>query len=309
MASKLEIIGQHLIERTLGRNQDFGGIYAEVTGAQGSGKTSVLLSFTNHTITRHPEEKIFWREQYDAPLQTFKLGMENINFLVMEGSGVVFRDRNNRLKEVDIGQKYFKSNEEIIGFKKEGKKSVPIYGLIPDFKDLWEKAMPGKANVVFFGDSYFWMDFIHYLRNVGEWVNIFIDELADISPAVCSGFLYKRVLKFASDMGAVRRCMMNAMTDTQTTQDVHWTVRKKVMMKLFLPGAISDKTSRVTQKAIDNLERDPVGGSSAYIDMGGIFGQVKFMDIYKPNHKYHIEAHVEQKENILESQQEMEEYV
>jgi len=292
MVSKLEILGQHLIKRTLGRNQDYGGIYTEVTAAQGSGKTSVLLSFTNHTIDQHPKEKIFWREQYDAPLQTFKLGLDKINFLVMEGSNVVFRDRNKKLKEVDIGQNYFKSNEVVIGLRKEGKEQVPIYGLQPDFDDLWEKAIPGKANVVFFGDPHLWMDFIHALRSIGEWVNVYIDELADIAPAVCSGDLYRKVLNFANDMGAVRRCMMNVMTDTQTVQDVHWTVRKKVMMKIFLPGAITDKVSRVTQKAIDNLERDPVKGSEGYIDMGGQFGRVKFTDIYKPDPKYHIESHV-----------------
>jgi len=268
MKSTPEIMGKRIMDRTTSRDQDHGGILAELTGAQGTGKTGVLLSFTNNTIRANPTEKIFWREQMDAPLQTFKLGLDKICFFVKKGSNVVFRDRNKRLREVDMDPVYFR-----------------------DFDELYEIAPSGRASVVFFEDDYEWMNFIHYLRGVGEWVNIFIDEMADIAPAVCSGDLYQKVIKFSNDMGAVRRCMMNCFYNTQTSSDVHWTTRKKVMLKVFLPGAITDKTTRVTQKAIDGLDRNPVKGNEAYLDIGGEFGIVRFANIWKPNPKYHIEAH------------------
>jgi len=298
MTSKPEIEGKNLIDRLLERSLDKGGIYSEVTASQGMAKTAVLLTFTDLTRKNHPNEKIFWREQLDAPLQIFKLGEGKYHFLVMEGSGAVFRDRSNHLAEVtNLPITYFKS-KEIVKTVLQGKKLVPVTEIIPDFQDLWDKSKPGVANVVFFGDEFFWLDFIHWLRNVGEWVNIFIDELADIAPAVCKGDLYHRILKFAGDMGAVRRCMMNAMTDTQTVQDVHWSVRKKVMMKIFLPGAIADKYSRVTQEAIDNLLKDNVNGNEAYLDFGGTFGRVQFRTIYKPNQLRHIECHILPKEDV-----------
>ena len=293
MVSKLEVIGSRITNRMLGRNKDYGGILTEVTGAQGSSKTGALLSFSTHTMRLHPKEKIFWREQYDAPLQIFKLGNGNFHFLVQKESKVVFRDRDNRLKHIKLPNvSYFESIPVYKeGLDKDGKKILDHTK--PDFDDLWKKAIPGKVNVVFFGNPNEWMDFIHRLRNVGEWTNVFIDEMADICPAVNSDSLYKRIRDFAGDLGAVRRCMINVMYNTQTAQDVDWKIRKKVMLKIFLPGAITDTASRVTQRAIDNLKRDSIHGNEAYLDMGGEFGKIQFTNIFRPNPKYHIEAHVD----------------
>jgi len=272
MPSKSEIIGQQLIKRILSRNKDYGGILGEITGAQGTAKTSVLLSLSHRTIKRQPDEKIFWREQTNSPIQIFKLGLDKINFMVPDNERIVFRDRDNKLEHVELSPlTYFKTG---------------------DYQDLYEKAERGKANLVYFTTPYEWMDFMTHLREAGEWVNVFIDEMADICPSVNSGELFTKVRDFAGVMGAVRRCMMNVFYNTQTAQDVDWKIRKKVMLNVFLPGAISDKKSRVTQKAIDNLIRDPIHGNEAFLDMAGEFGKVRFTDIYKPVQGYHIEAHV-----------------
>ena len=268
LSSKPEILGKKILDRALGRNKDYGGILTEITGAPGSSKTSVILSISKHTITKHPKEKIFWREQTDAPLQIFKLGEEYCNFMVKDSSGLVFRDRDKHLAPIDLHPVYFH-----------------------DYDDLFQKAKAGKANIVFFDDTYDWMEFITYLRNAGEWVNVFIDEMADICPAVNAGKLFRRIRDFSGTMGAVRRCMMNVFYNSQTVQDIDWKIRKKVMLKIFLPGAIADKYSRITQLAIDNLARDPVHGNEAFLDLGGEFGKVRFTDIYKPVEGRHIEGH------------------
>lgn len=269
MPSKPEIVGQRLLQRALGRNKDYGGILAEITGAQGTSKTGTLLSFTHHTIKLHPNEKIFWREQMNAPLQIFKLGEGRYHFWAKDTAEIVFRDRDRRLIHTE----------------------VKPFGTFHTYQELYEKCKPGIANVVFFDTNYEWMEFISYLREVGEWVNLFVDEMGDICPAVSSGRLFKQIRDFASVMGAVRRCMMNVYFNTQTAQDVDWKIRKKVMLKVFLPGAIVDKETRVTQKAVDNLIRDPIHGNEAYLDMSGEFGKVRFTDIYKPIPGFHIEAH------------------
>lgn len=271
MVSKTEIEGRKIIDRTLGRDQDHGGVLAEITGAQGTSKTSTLLAFTNFTQIRHPEEKIFWREQTRAPLQIFKLGVGKYEFLVKKGSEVVFRDRNNKLQIVD------------------DREDLPIR-YFDTYEDAYNMATPGKASVVFFHDHYEWMDFIDYLREAGEWLNVFLDEMADIAPADCSGDLYGRIRDFSGTMGSVRRCMMNVFYNTQTVADVNWRIRKKVMLKVFLPGAKADRRSRITQRAIDALDRNPVLGNEAYLDYGGEFGKIRFTDIYKPDHSRHIEA-------------------
>jgi len=292
MVSKPEIIGQKLMNRVLSRNKDYGGILGEITGAQGTGKTSVLLSLTHRTIERNPDEKIFWREQTNAPIQIFKLGLDKINFMVPEDESIVFRDRDAKLAEVEVDPvTKFKLKEITYKIKNEDGKTKEATRIIPDYRDVYKKGQRGKANLVFFKSTYDWMEFLTSLREAGEWSNIFIDEMADICPSVNSGNLFKRIIKFSGTMGAVRRCMMNVFYNTQTAQDVDWKIRKKVMLMIFLPGAIKDKKSRVSQKAIDNLIRDPKNGNEAFLDMGGDFGKVRFTDIYKPVPGYHIEAH------------------
>lgn len=269
MPSKVEIEGERILKRMLKRDTDHGGIFSEVTGAQGSSKTSVLLSFTKSTIKNHPKEKIFWSENYKSPLQTFKLGEGNYQFYVKEGSNVVFRDRNRRLKEVSLGEEYFRTYDE-----------------------LYEMAKPGQASVVFFGDRLEWMDYIEYLSGVGEWVNIYIDEMGDVCPSMTANPTWSRISRFTETAKAIRRCMMNMHVNTQSVVDVDFRVRGKIMVKVYLPGARKDKMSRITQRAIDNLEVDPIRGNEAWVEFSGKFGRVRFTDIFKPDKKYHYEAFV-----------------
>ena len=269
MVSKQEIMGEQILRRVHIHNPDYGGIFSEITGAQGSGKTSVLLSFADYTMVNYPNEKIFMSECYNAPLQVFKLGLNRYQFLVKEGAGIIFRDRDRKLEEVDFKPTYF-----------------------TNLDDMYDKAKSGKVNVVFTGDRSNWMELIGYLRGVGEWTHIYIDELGDISPSQTGGEMWKRINKFATVMKDVRKCMMNVHCNTQTSKDVDYRIRNKIMLKVFLPGAIVDSSTRIQQRAVDNLDRNPEHGNQAYLDFTGQFGVVTFSDIYKPIQGYHYEAHV-----------------
>lgn len=270
MASKQQIIAEKILRRIFVHNQDYGGIFSEVTGAQGSGKTSVLLCFADYVIKNYSDEKMFWRSSYNSPLQFFKIGdRDKYEIFVKEGANVVFRDRDNHLKHVDVHPTYF-----------------------TDFEDLWNKASRGKISAVFFGNRYEWLKFISWLRGVGEWVNIYIDELGDIAPSNTQGDLWQQLRDFSNVLKDVRRCMMHIHVNTQSVVDVDYRVRGKVMLKIFLPGAIVDKNTRVTQRAVDNLDRDSKHGNQAYMDLHGEFGLVRFTSIYRPIPGTHIEAHV-----------------
>lgn len=273
MTSKTGIVGERLLKRCIERDKDHGGLSTEITGAMGMSKTGVLLFFGDTISKKYPGEKVFFREQYNSPLQIFKMGSSKYTFLVQEGSKVVFRNREKRLEKTEINHKRF-----------------------TDFNDLYEKASPGKINVVFFKSDDMWMDFIEYLREVGEWTTVLIDEMADICPYPTSGNRYKKIGSFASTVGAVRRCMISLFYNTQTVKDIDWRVRSKAMIRVFLPGAIADtKNSRVTQKAIDNLDINPGMGNEAYLSSSGEFGKIRFTRIYKPNPRYNFEAYVDGK--------------
>jgi len=267
--------GKKLWHRLVERNLDHGGVLAEITGAMGTSKTACLLFLCDYIMKHRPYERIFFREQVNAPLQIFKIGdPSKFSFYVKSDAEIQFLDRNNRLAPVNIHHKLFDT-----------------------YDDLYEMTEPNKVSVVFFKDDEEWMDFIEYLRGVGEWTNILVDEMADITPEGAGGDLFRRIEKFSTTMGAVRRCMMNVIYNTQSVGDLHWKIRHKVMMHIYFRGARKDRNSRIAQKYIDSLDVNERKGNEAWIEQSGEFGKIRFSSIYKPNPKYHIEAHrVEKKE-------------
>ncbi len=278
--SKIERIGKETLQRIHIHNPDQGGVLTETTGAMGSAKTAVNLAFTDYTINHYPKEKIFWSECYDSPLQIFKLkNKDKIRFFIKKDDNmdIVFRDRDKKLKIIDLNPTFFSN-----------------------FDDLYRKAVSGHVNVVFFGDRKRWMEFVKYLRSVGEWVHVFIEEFSEIAPMFPSRKEWYHVRNFAKCLKDVRKCMINLHYNTQQKSDVHYECRNKVMIKIYLPGATRDRNCRVTQIAIDNLERDIKRGNQAYLVEAGIFGRVRFGDIYKPQPGFHIEAHVIKKEKPKE---------
>jgi len=270
--TKSEKIAQQILGRIHNHDRDQGGVLTETTGAQGSAKTAVNLAFTDYTLKNFPKEKIFWSECYDAPLQIFKLkNIDKIKFFIQKDKKIVFRNRDDHLRHIDLHPIEFTT-----------------------FSDLYEKAKPGHVNVVFFGDRLIWMEFIKYLRSIGEWVHIYIEEFSEIAPMFPHADLWHKVKEFAKTLKDVRKCMMNMHYNSQQVSDIHYECRNKVMIKIFLPGAFKDSHCRVTQLAIDNLERNYKKGNQAYLVQGGEFGKTRFTDIYTPRSGYHYESHVQE---------------
>lgn len=260
---------KRILKRCHVHDFDSGGVFTLLTGMQGSGKTSVMLSFCDYTLQHYPEEKVFFSNTYFAPLQSIKLGKEKHHILVAKDAGITFHDRRNKLKQV-----------------------YPEVTEFTTMDDLWEKSKPGVCNCVFFGDRLKWMKFLHHLRSVGEWVHVYIDELSEISPAFTKGKTWKTIQTFSKDLKEVRKCMMNVHTNTQSVADIDFRVRSKVMIRIYLPGARRENVSRITQLALDNLEESKKLGNQAYLEMGGKFGTTRFKDIYKPDPQMQWEARI-----------------
>ncbi|UCF12072.1 MAG: hypothetical protein JSW06_08520 [Thermoplasmatales archaeon] len=270
--SKSEINAERILRRCHIHDFDAGGVFSLISGSQGSAKTSVTLSFMSYTMKHHLDEKMFFSNCYNAPLQFVKVGRGNFNIMVKKDSGVTFHDRDNKLEEIHPKVTYFK-----------------------DYRDCYDKALPGVCNAVFFGDRMRWMDFIHFLRGVGEWVHVYIDELSEISPQFTSGKTFHKIGGFASDCKEVRKCMMNLHTNSQSISDIDHRIRSKVMIRIYLPGARAENVSRIKQTALDNLNEDPIYGNEAYLEFSGKFGKTVFRDIYKPISGLHWEARVDER--------------
>lgn len=257
--TKSEVLAEKILKRCHIHDLDSGGVFSFITGGMGTGKTSTMLSFVDYTLLHYPREKLFWSNTYNAPLQSLKIGLEKHHIMVKEGSGVTFHDRSKKLEEIHPEITYFNT-----------------------YDDLYNKAKQGLCNSVFFGSRSKWIDFIHYLRSVGEWTHVYIDELSEISPAFTSGKLFKQIGQFSVDLKEIRKCMINVHANSQALPDVDHRIRSKIMVRIFLPGARSDQYSRVHQTAIDNLEENPIEGNEAYLEQSGRFGRTRFKDIYKP---------------------------
>jgi len=266
--TKSEYNARRILKRCHEHDKDAGGVFSLITGCQGAGKTSVLISFMNYAMQHQASEKVFFSNCYNAPLQFPKIGKDRFHIMVKKDSGVTLHDRDQRLKQIYPKVTYF-----------------------TDFQDCYDKAKPGFCNAVFFGNRMIWMDFINFLRGAGEWCHVFIDEISELAPQFQSGEIFHRIGRFASDLKEVRKCMINVHCNTQSVADIDHRVRSKVMVRIYLPGARAENVSRITQKAIDNLKENPETGNQAYLEYSGKFGQNYFTDIYKPIKGIHWEAH------------------
>jgi len=271
MPSKLEIVASQIRDRIHNHDPDHGGVFLEITGSPGSGKTSSMLSIIRRVMKDHPDEKIFFSNTYFAPMQSLRIGMENHKILVKRGSNVTFHDRDKKLKQIYPDITYFS-----------------------DFDELYDNAEKGKINAVFFGDRSIWREFIHYLRSVGEWCHVCFDEFGEVAPAHKSGKEYWNIGKFSDDLKEVRKCMVNVFENTQSVTDIDFRVRTKIMIFAYLPGARANKRGRVTQQAIDNLDLNHKKGNEAYLEFSGRFGKLRFKDIFPPA-DYHWEARMPEK--------------
>jgi len=259
-ASREAAVFVEIMDRIQVQNPEMGGVFLEATGMQGVAKTAVILTFLEDTIKNHPDQKCFWRNPYFAPFQFVKLEPGTWEILVEEGANITFHDRDNRLQQINLPYRTFS-----------------------DFQDLYDKATPGKCSAVFFEDETKWYGFIHFLRGVGEWTHIFLDEYGELFPANPSGKLHRMIVNSAADLKEVRKCYINVFATTQVTSDVDWRIRSKIMILAYLYGARPVSASRVSQMAIDALERDIVRGNEVWLEEGfGKFGKGRFTKIYKP---------------------------
>lgn len=275
--SRQEATFIEIMDRIHTQNDDIGAIFLEATGIPGVGKTAVILTFCDDTILNHPDQRCFWRNPYNAPFQFTKLDNNQWNILVEKNPGydnnITFHDRDDRNREIFVRHTIFDG-----------------------FDDLYEKAIPGKCNAVFFYDETKWIPFLKYLNSVGEWKHVFLDEYGELFPANPSGQLWRMIQEASDILKEIRKCRTNVYATTQVTSDVDFRIRNKLMCLCYMYGAKPMSRSKVKQIAIDSLDRDIVKGNEGWLEYGyGIYGKGRFKKIYKPRIGMNWEAHLPEK--------------
>jgi hypothetical protein len=233
------------------RKTDRGGCANEILGPQGTGKTSLMLSYACRIMEENPEEIVIWRDSYQSPCMFNRLNYWEI--YAEEGVDLEFRDIYKN-KFLDLPVTYFK-----------------------DFYELEKKITPQQLNVVYTKDEIIgYIKLINFFRRRAGWQSIFIDEYEDIAPINESGIYYKLIGALGKNIKNIRKGLVSLFCNTQDKGSVDWRVRPKFMCYTYLPGAVVDGNSEVYQQAVNNLN---VG--AGYISWYGKFGKI-FFPGYKP---------------------------
>ena len=66
---KKKIKGREIIRRIMQRDTSVGGVLCEITGIQGSGKSSMMLTLIHKIFQLHPKELVFWRDSQQSAVQ------------------------------------------------------------------------------------------------------------------------------------------------------------------------------------------------------------------------------------------------
>jgi len=264
MVSNPERQGKILIDKLLERDYDQGGKFIFISGSQGSGKTSAMLTFLDTVRKRYPEEKIFFSNTFNAPFQFTRL--DEWHLMVQEDSGIKIIDRQTH-KKADVPITYF-----------------------DDYEDCYAKAKPGVCNAVFFEVRPMFAPFIHYLRSVNEWCSVFVDELSELAPINPSGKQWHYNKAFSDDIKECRKSQIFIVANSQARNDIDYRILSKVMCEIYLPGATRSRDSKLKKGCIEGLEENPYLGNHAWIEYNSKFGKIHFATIYKPNKKNVFEA-------------------
>ena len=223
-----------------------GGCTTEILGPQGTGKTSLMLSYATRIMQEYPDEIIIWKDSYQAQCQFNRL--ENWSIFAQEGVSLVFRD-----------------------IHKDEVYDVPVT-VFKDFKHLSNLVSPQQLNVVYVNDDTIdFIKLINFFRRYKGWQSIFIDEYRDIAPLNAPGIQNQLIGALGSEISAIRKGLVSLFVNTQSKSQIDWRVRDAWMVNIYLAGAKKDKYSSVYQQAINSLEK-----GSAWVSWEGKFGRISF---------------------------------
>jgi len=259
---RLCVEGEKIWNLLFARDNDFGGWLVEISGLMGKGKTSLMLEMVRKIRNDFPEETILWREPVLSPLQILKL---DDNF-------ELFSEKSFPLKVFQLGKN----------------RPIPTDKYKIRYFDgpakLLDMVRPGQTNVIYFKKLYKWVELMIRLRFNTSWQSIFLDEAEDICPSQCSNkgedksWTYNH--KLIDNIKQIRKSRVNVICNTQSSSDIFWRFRKKIMMHFYLSGSTGDQLSPVFQPMLQNLKT-----GEGIVDLSfSRFGKISFSP-YTPKDK------------------------
>jgi len=224
--------GQRLYSLLYNKYDDnYGGSVVGICGSQGSVKTSLCLDLAEKKMKYHKDEKIFWRETYDSPMQCRRLLRYKYRLYVEEKTNLIFHVNGEEIQP------------DIIYFK--------------DIKELYDMAKPRILNVVFFSHIKKWTELIRHCNNIStDWNTVFLDEMEGLYKAGSNNQTDERWWDWMDISGEViKECRKSHTSVVGNFHDqnlIDHRVNGKFMFHMYGFGAIVNRSrSRVTQTAVD----------------------------------------------------------
>jgi hypothetical protein len=230
----------------MSRKESQGGVTNEILGPQGSGKTSLMLSYACRIMEENPDELIIWKDSYQSQCQFNRLK----NYELFAEIGVDLKFRNIYTDSyVDMPINYFDNYEQLL-----------------------KRMSPQQLNVVYVKDEIVgYIKLLNYLRRHSGWQSVFIDEYKDIAPLNESGVRHRLIGALGKEMSVIRKGLVSLFCNTQSKSQIDWRVRSGFMINTYLSGAKKDSNSSVYQNAINGLDK-----GCAWVSWEGKFGRINY---------------------------------
>lgn len=273
---KAYLEAMNLFEDIFEHDYDKGAKTTLCLGIPGSGKTTVDCHIAEHYIKNCPNDLLFWRSAFSAPLQFTKLSKWHI--WIQNGSGIRIYDRVLRKDATEL----FENNKWITYFE--------------DIPDLFEgvKNRRGEMNALFFKDMHqknivegadcgtlMWFKFIRYLIEGDDWAAVFLDEAQEMAAVGSSEGMWYEIREHSQDLSNARKCLVAVHANCHQTSEIDYRVISNYQMLIQCYGARFYHHSPVNKEALMKLPKPTINnGLYGWISHGNRFGKFVITKVY-----------------------------
>ena len=253
-------IGEKLTKNMLFHTKNIGGTLSIATGEQGSGKTSLLLYFSE--ILMNNNEVVIWRGREVAQWHRLKNWKNRVKiFIHKDVNPTFYKIIDESHSKVKIPYHTYEHPKDIINNIEKGKLNViyepKFYKVSDEIREEIYYSTGYKIKGNFPKGSYFWFDLFYSLitRMDRRFISVMIDECDDVFPQNPCGDLWKLQEWFKDLLKDARKSLISVYAGTHNLWDVDYRVLGKFQSYIYLKGSKPLKTSLVNPKFIIKLSR------------------------------------------------------
>lgn len=285
-------MGELLLAKLLDQDYSYGGRQIIITGAVGSGKTTLMLNFAQALLG---EEYVIWRGRDLAQLHKLPEWQKHIKIFSFYKDDVEFfllPYNSENSEKIEIPTIKYKKPEDVLKNLDKHKINViyePSYYKISEELALEILTVSGiripKKQLNEMKSAYFWFEFLFRLlqRKDRRWISVFIDEADDIFQEGATG-LHWKLLAWSKDIiKDLRKSFISLFISTHSLNNVDWRNRSKFPIRAYTQGAILEEHTLMR----DRFSALKLGPGECVLEWYGLgYGKIAFE--YYPSPGYDL---------------------